>query len=296
MDLLYVLYTYNRVEVLQECLRTLFANNDVQPQRVVIIDDGSAKHVKESLFSAAMNNDGLVDLFSLKQNVGYGRAAEIGFAVADLFQPRYCFFIESDYVFRKHGLDEVMEVLRSDVGRFTAGIAGYSHPHFFDSRNTVDRYPQEMVSQRGYDNLNRAMLYRPFPYKSRFGDLQVQFVSNSCGTMYLNWQLISEMRKAFYPRMETEWIHATCGKGKERPLLNDGIMSQTLSHFWMEYARRQGWDTNRYGPLLDIMPSVANHLSGGGINAEGAPEGHTFVGSPSFPKRYDEYPQPPPGP
>jgi GT2 family glycosyltransferase len=197
MELLYVLYTYNRPAVLQECLRSLLFNSELQPDRVVIIDDGSERPLKESLASAVLSHGSPIDFFSFKENVGYGRAAEIGFAVADMFRPNYCFFIESDYIFRKHGLDEVIEVLRSDVGRFAAGVAGYSHPHFFDPRATNERYPQEMAVQHDRDNLNWAVLYRPFPYRSRFGEIQLQYVSNSCGTMYLNWRLISEMRQAF---------------------------------------------------------------------------------------------------
>ena len=291
MELLYVIYTHNRSAVLQECWRTLFGNNDLRPQRVVMIDDGSERPLKESLSREALNTNLLVDFFSFKENVGYARAAEIGFAAADMFNPHYCFFIESDYIFRKHGLDEVMDVLTSDAGGLAAGVAGYSHPDFFKPGETMSRYHHEMVMLHGRDNLNRDVLYKPFPFKSRYGDIQLQFVSNSCGTMYLNWTLISKIRKAFYPRMETEWIERACRKGQSNTVLDDGAMSQTLSYYWTEYAQSQGWDTSRYAALVDIIPSVANHLCGSGISARGTEEGQTSVGSPSFPTNYDEYRQ-----
>jgi hypothetical protein len=291
VELLYVIYTYNRPRVLQECIRSLFTNNDLKPDRVVFIDDGSHKTLKTSLFQQVMSTDALLDMISFKQNIGYGRAAEIGFAVADMFAPRYCFFIESDYIFRKHGLDEVYDVLQSDIGRNLAGVAGYSHPDFFNADCIGTRYPQEMAALYGRDTLNRQLLFKPSPFQSRFGPIQLQYVSNSCGTMYLNWRLISQMRATFYPRMETDWIQRTCNKGASAPLLHDGIMSCGLSHFWMEYAKMQGWDTTKEAALIDIIPSVANHLCAGGINAADAAlqEGQTFVGSPSFPKNYNVY-------
>lgn len=64
MELLYVIYTYNRPTALQECLRTLFANNDLQPDRVVIIDDGSERPLKESLARETLNANALFDFFS----------------------------------------------------------------------------------------------------------------------------------------------------------------------------------------------------------------------------------------
>jgi hypothetical protein len=183
-----------------------------------------------------------------------------------------------------------MDVFRSDLGRHAVGVAGYSHPDFFKREATEDRYRREIVELFGQDNLKRELLYHPFPFRTRFGDVQLQFVSNSCGTMYLNWRLIADMRRIFYPRMEKEWLHATYNKGRAARWLNDGAMSQGLSYFWMEYARLRQWDTNVYGGLIDIMPSVANHLCAGGItgNAPRLHEGETFVGSPSFPLNYNE--------
>jgi glycosyltransferase involved in cell wall biosynthesis len=290
MDLLYVIYTYNRPKVLGECLRSLFANNDRRPDRVVIIDDGSQPELKNALYTEAAQAAGAVDFLSFKPNIGYGRAAEIGFAVADMYEPQYCYFIESDYIFRKHGLDEVQDVLSSDLGQTLAGVAGYSCPDFFKPECIHEMYPRDLKNQYGQDNLNRAILFKPFGFQSRFGELQLQYTSNSCGTMYLNWRLISEMRRAFYPRMETQWIDAICCKGQPNRLLSDGHMSHGLAYFWMEYARQRGWDTQTRGALIDIMPSVANHLCAGGINGAGWEEGQTFVGSPSFPVNYNDYP------
>lgn len=291
MDLLYIIYTYNRPKVLQECIRTLFSNNDLRPNRIVFIDDGSEKALKDALVRDAINAGNEVDFLSFGRNIGYGRVAEMGFALADMFNPRYCFFIESDYIFRKHGLDEVHDVFQSELGRNLAGIAGYSHPDFFDPGCINSRYPRELAGLYGRDNLNRSLLFKPFPFKTRFGEIRLQYVSNSCGTMYLNWRLISQMRAAFYPRMETDWLQRACDKGAQFPLLNDGVMSSGLSYYWAEYAKLQGWDTSRSAALIDVMPSIANHLSAGGLNTKlpNLEEGQTIVGSPSFPANYNEY-------
>jgi hypothetical protein len=234
-------------------------------------------------------SDSAIDLISFKRNVGYGRAAEMGFAVADMYDPHYCFFIESDYIFRKHGLDELMEVFASDVGQHAAGFGGYSHPDFFAAEG-LQRLRQEKLNRHGKDGPDWDMLYKPVRFKSSFGEIRTQFVSNSCGTMYLNWRMISEMRGMFYPRMEREWIKCTCRRDGPHAVLDDGAMSQTLAFFWNQYAVKMGWDLNKYSALLDILPSAANHLSGGGINGNfGLREGQTHVGSPSFPQNYNEY-------
>jgi GT2 family glycosyltransferase len=39
MNLLYIIYTHNREAILRDCLTTLFKNNTVKPDRVLVIDD-----------------------------------------------------------------------------------------------------------------------------------------------------------------------------------------------------------------------------------------------------------------
>ena len=99
---LYIIYTHNRQNILKECLETLFKNNETKPDRVLIIDDGSQPQLKESLFHIALNNSinskgTTIDFLSLNKNLGYGNTGELGIRMAIAYDPKYVFFIESDF-------------------------------------------------------------------------------------------------------------------------------------------------------------------------------------------------------
>ena len=71
-------------------------------------------------------------------------------------------------------------------------------------------------------------------------------------------------------------------KNKEKHNLNDGMMSHGISWLWTKWANKNNIDTNKYAALLNIKPSVADHVNGGGINGYIVQEGQTFVSSPSL--------------
>ena len=48
------------------------------------------------------------------------------------------------------------------------------------------------------------------------------------------------------------------------------------------FEKENGVDINKYAALLNIKPSVANHINGAGINGYIVGEGQSFVGSPTF--------------
>ncbi|NJO61268.1 MAG: glycosyltransferase [Richelia sp. RM2_1_2] len=289
VNLLYILYCYNRPLVLSNCLNTLFNNNSIRPDRLVIIDDGSEETMQDKLylFRKDIVSQGLpCDYFSMRPNVGYATVAEIGMRVADAFDPKYVFFIESDYVFRKNGIDDVYEVLtNTELGKNAVGVAGYDHPDFYNRNKTHGLFSEIISNDFSHDPLNRSIYYKP--QKTKLGDgreIEIEFTSNSCGTMYLNWHFIKMLREMFYPEMEKKWYEKVYDKHKqENRNLNDGIMSHGLSYFWQKWAEKK-IDTSLYGPILNIKPSVANHLCAGGINGKlpGFYEGDTFVSSPSW--------------
>ena len=116
---LYIIYTHNRQNILKECLETLFKNNETKPDRVLVIDDGSQPQLKENLFHIALNNSinskaTTIDFLSLNKNLEYGNTAELGIRMAIAYDPKYVFFIESDYVFGKNGLDLVFDIFENN--------------------------------------------------------------------------------------------------------------------------------------------------------------------------------------
>ena len=56
MNLLYIIYTHNRENILQQCISSLFEKNNLRPSRVLIIDDGSEKKIKNSLYNFCLEH------------------------------------------------------------------------------------------------------------------------------------------------------------------------------------------------------------------------------------------------
>lgn len=270
MNLLYCLFVHDRPSHLRECLRTIFHNNDLRPDRILVIHEmrGDARErmaVDNALAGLWEELKGIpADYLRFEPGVGYGNCARFAFTAAEVFNPRFLYLIETDYVFRKHGLDEVNDLLDSDLGKDLAGVAGYSHPDFFDPVAHA-RYAQEAKSYFGRDYVDRTAMFKPFEWQSKFGPRKIQRVTNSCGTIYLNWQAIPRARR----RLCTE---AAC-RGVGDRMLSDGILSQGI-----------GYITGK--PLADIIPSVADHHAAGGFNGKSWTGHKTPVSSPSFPAEY----------
>lgn len=283
--LLYIIYTHNRPNVLKHCLSTLFDNNNLKPDRILIIDDGSEINIKNALHDFSIKNSIKIpcDYLSFSPNLGYGTVAEFGFRIADIYNPEYVFFIESDYIFRAEGLDEVMEVFENtDYGKNAIGFSGYDNPDFYIESKTKQTYPQIIIEDCGEDNLNRNIMYKPFPITLKNGkQINLELVTNSCGTMYFNWKIWRKIKSDFPNEIEW-WINHSTDKHKEKRLLNDGCMSHGISWLWTKWAIKNNIDINKYAGLLNIKPSVSDHINGGGINGYIVNEGQTFVSSPSF--------------
>jgi len=285
MKSLYIIYTHNRPNILSQCLSSLFEMNDVRPSRVLIIDDGSEIETKNSLYHFTISNSNKIpmDLLSFSPGLGYGTVAEFGLRMADIYDPDYAFFIESDYVFRKNGLDEVIEIFENtDFGNNAVGFSGYDNPDFYLKDKTSITFPKIIVEDCGEDNLNRDIMYKPFELTLKNNKkINLEFVTNSCGTMYFNWKIWKKIKEQFPKEIEW-WIKHTTDHQKQKRNLNDGCMSHGISWLWTKWAKENQIDTNKYAGLLNIKPSVANHINGAGINGYIVSEGQSFVGSPTF--------------
>jgi hypothetical protein len=289
MKLLYVIYTHNRAKVLEQCLSSLFNKNITKPDRVLIIDDGSNLDVKNSLYEFSLVNslNIPIDFFCINKNVFYGVAAEFGFRMASVYDPKYVFFIESDYIFNKNSIDSIMDIFENnEYGKNCVGFAGYDGPDFYKKEHTDKIYPEILRTDYGEDNLNRSIMYKPFDIETKFGKKQLELVSNSCGTMYFNWEKLKLLKQDF-PNEFENWILRVTEKISPRAAgakrsLSDGIMSHGISWLWTKWAIKNNIDTNKYAALLNIKPSVADHINGAGINGYIVGEGQTFVGSPSW--------------
>lgn len=283
MNLLYIIYTHNRGAILSECLNSLFSKNETKPDRVIIIDDASTEILKQNLFTFSLQNKTIpIDFISINKNIGYGMSAEIGIKLAEIYNYKYAFFIESDYIFNKNSIDIVLDIFENtEYGKNAVGFSGYDNPDFYKSNQTDKTFKEIIINDCGEDNLNRDIMYKPFDIETKYGKKQLELVSNSCGTMYFNWHKINAIKQEF-PSEYAIWVDKTTDKHKSKRNLNDGMMSHGISWLWTKWAKKNGIDTNKFTGLLNIKPSIANHINGGGINGYIVPEGQSFVGSPTY--------------
>lgn len=287
MNLLYVIYTYNRPNILQACLESLFNQNSLRPDKILFLDDGSNRQLKLALINQQSSAPLPIDVFSVYPNIGYGAIAEFAFRLVEVYDPKYVFFIESDYVFAQHGLDVVMDIFeKNPFGQHAVGFSGYDNPDFHTDKPHTE-FPALMIKDCGEDNLNRSIMYKTFIIETAFGPKTLEFVSNSCGTMYLRWDMISQYKREF-PIEYEQWIQGSVLKKEAcRKPLNDGMMSHGVSWLWNKWALKHNIDRNTYAALLNVRPSIANHINGGGINGNIIPEGQTFVSSPTWKSKYE---------
>lgn len=283
---LYVLYTYNRPFMLKKCIETLLHPENLTPSRILVLDDASNPEVKKALLSWQLADPRFpIDVLSLGRNVGYGMNAEFGFSLVEAYNPSYVYFIESDYIFSPTGLKTVQWLFENnDLAQNAIGFSGYDNPDFYDPAKYDKMFREVIMLDCAEDNLNRDIMFKPTKHTTPFGEVELEFTSNSCGTMYFNWKKIQEIRAEFPVEYRT-WIDRITDKYKPgRRCLGDGVMSHGISWLWTEWAKKHGVDTTKYGALLNVKPSVSNHINGGmdSINGHIVPEGSTFVSSPSW--------------
>lgn len=273
MKALAVIFTHERPKILRHCLSSFFTSTTELPERVVIIDDGSGSEVYEVL-------DDTKQRWGRQTHIEIVRKPKSGFAdsvrralwFARCYDPDQLWLIESDYVFAHGGLDAVRDVLaNTDEGRACFGIAGYDHPDFSRTDHRETAYPAEAITMLGFDPVRRGTLWSLRAFAGKRKAYLGQFVSNTCISSYLNWRLISANPGA----MDALDLAADPKPTAGRPLAaelaangcpDDGQLSNGLNAAWEDWAVEQGLARDRFACWLNIRPSVANHISGGGLH------------------------------
>lgn len=288
MKALAVIFTHERPKVLRHCVSSFFTTTTELPERVIIVDDGSGGEVQEVLEDTKQR-------WGRQTNIELVRKPKSGFAdsmrralwFARCYEPQQLWLIESDYVFAHGGLDAVGDVLaNTDEGRVCFGIAGYDHPDFSHVGHRENAYPAEAVAMLGSDPVNRGAMWLLRALAGKRKAYLGQFVSNSCISSYLNWRLVGRNPDA-QAALDLAADPQPC---EGRPLAaelaakgcpDDGQLSNGLNAAWAKWSDANALDRSRFSCWLNIRPSVANHISGGGLHT-GAPEMTSDAWSPSW--------------
>jgi len=284
-------FIYGRPVLLKHCLDSIFANG-TQPDELDLIDDASPDPAVNAAmmraFQERKNMGALADIITKSTNQGAAHSGQMALRRARALNPKYFFPLEADYIFRPWAFETVVDVFENtEQGKMALGIVGYDHPLFYNRQVKESVFGPCMAAQVGEDNVNRAALYRPF-YSGRY---VLELVSNTCPTCYLNWHRIQEVAAEFpeLNRLLDEAMdpqenpnYPDSGKYKRNRQIDDGMLSHAISLVWNRWAIKHGIDRNRFGAWLNVKPSLANNITGGGVNASNLSEMQTDGASPSW--------------
>lgn len=283
--ILYILYTYNRPNILKKCFETLFrANNTVFPSEVLIIDDGSNLELKDQLYSFCRENSKFIPFhfFSYAKNQGLGYNWELAWNWVRMHNFDYVAQIEQDYIFREDAIGEAIEVLEQKP--LSLALSLMSNPDYWNGKqNTL--FPEVMIQDFGFDPAKREYLHKPFYIDTSYGKIQIQTTTNSCGTFLCNWKRTKRLLDK-YPEMWSHTFERSFNKPfpERRRYASDGAITSGLSFYWykdVEDRIKEGEniDYSIEGPWLDVSDmSLSSHVNGGdSLNGYIVPELSSFI-------------------
>jgi len=297
MNIAFYIITYNRPNILAQSIRTAINNTSVKPNEIWIIDDGSTPDLKSALLNYSIENSSKipVNLLIHGVNLGIGYSFERVYSLINQNEDLdIACIIESDYIWRKDWLKDVLDIFESQQN--CIAIAGADHPDMHDRSKTHRIFPEIMKDFFGEDLKSREYLYKPFFIDTNSGKIEVQGVSNSCGCSILNWKRLKRAINYletngkvpindFWKRMD-KGFHKNV-PNNTRKQASDGWMSTTISKYGEMYLESIGIDITKNFPFLSICDySISEHICGGGVNGYVAPEGATFIRSPKWNNQY----------
>lgn len=291
MNILFVILTYKRPKILNHCITSLFNNTNIKPTESWIIDDCSNEELKKQLFMFATKRTDLNINCSFKsKNFGVAYSFEEAFNIARMRNPDIFCLIESDYIWRKGWLEDVIAVYKANP--YVIGIPGTSHPDMYDRVKTHGEFIRLMENQFGRDIYYRDYTYKPFDLQTERGTIKVQGVTNSCGCSIFFWKRMmdlfseNELDKDYWFWMERAFHKR---ENLDRKTASDAHMSGTPTFLWEQCMISKNIDFTKNFAWLDICDySIGNHICGGAdsINGKIVDEGVTFINSPVWKNEY----------
>lgn len=295
MKLLYNFYTYNRPKIFSKCIESILNNNKTKPDRITICDDGSDIGFRNNLYNLSLNLNETIptSFYTANTNLGYGFNREVGDSFVDIFEPDFFTHIETDYYFRKGGIDEAILLLEKYFPN-AIGVSLFSNPDEFDKSKTHGMYSEIMKQDYGEDNSPRETLHISHTIVTEeFGDIEYLLTTNTCGTFLINNLNLKKLMTRF-PEMRENVFKRSCNKYKpqERRYYSDGTNTHGISYYFYKYHKELGTnltiETN--GPWISIIDTpISHHFSGGGLNSQGWAEGTTFLHAKGWPQNPDTF-------
>ena len=297
MKILYVLYTYNRPNILKECIRTLFnPKNTVWPSEMIIVDDGSADfQMKDSLYTFSRDNSSNfpIHFFNFMSNQGLGWNWQMIWDWVKMHGDYdYVCQLEQDYVWREDAIGVAIAVMEEKP--LSLALSLMSNPDYWNGKqNTL--FPEVMIMDFGEDPAKREYLHKPYNIETEnYGRVLIQGTTNSCGTFICNWQRIKRLLDK-YPDMWEKTFERAFNKPypERRKYAGDGPLTSGLSYFWYKDVedrinKGENIDYSVEAPWLDVADfSLSSHVNGGpSLNGFIVPEMDQFIFCPNWKNEY----------
>lgn len=277
IDHLFIFFCHDRDKVLAQCLNSFgnsFDWNFPKNTKLLFYLDYPTEKVATIVqsFLKKINSLGREDITvgaigSWHNNYGYSYHFYEAYLHTKRVNPKYVFFIETDYVFRKNFYDDCIYVLNDTL---SIGVPGTSHPDFLNKEKCIKMFSEVMNKQFGEDVTNRHAIYNPFFVEGGERISRVQYGTHSCCCFMLAWQKLLRI-------VDVSDLDELLARGTEKatgfvPITpNDGMITGGISLLFDKSTK----STKHPGvsAFIDIVSApIAIHIAGQGINSKYAPE------------------------
>ena len=298
MDLMFIIFTFNRPKALAECLRTVISNTSIRPDSMFILDDGSDVTLQTNLANFCLENKNQKSNLSVYlngYNRGVGHQFQLAYSLIKQYSPKIVFLVEGDYYFRKSYIEDCLALFESMPTCIAIPAMDHSDMRKPEKYNGI--FVDLMKEQFGEDIEGRQYMYRNFEVDTTEGKMEVFGCSNSCGAQILHWERINKFIFDDLGAEQEYWKHMDRGfhVGRDRNRASDAHMSCTHSYLWEKWAIKNNVDLTKNFGYINILPSLSFHACNQGLNGmldpKIFPEGGDFSGvnSGTFPKDYNNW-------
>lgn len=286
----FIYFTYNRINILKESLRSSLQNTKIKPDKIFIFDDCSNEETQTFLKNFIIENPDLnITLEINKENKGYAANYKKVFKILKSLEYEYVYFLETDYIWRKGYLDECIELLETELD--SVAICGSSFKEFYEKDKCMDWFSKISIEQFGKDVSNRSFLYKPKIIETKNFNIKIQYVTNCCGTFLFNAKRFFNNLNEKQINIFWEIMERASEVKNTKSVINDGMITGGISILWDEFLQKKFTEKNfEKSAFLDIIDYVIGvHVEGGGINGIDNTEGKTRYIPPNFPLDYNSF-------
>lgn len=293
LDLMYIIFTFNRPKAASICLNSLLNNTKVRPNEIWLLDDSSEVEFQQNLHNFALQNSTKecpINICQMGKNYGIGWAFGNAYRIIQWKDPKICGILESDYAYRGEWAEDVLATF--DASENTIAITS-DHIDMYNKEKYTNEFSQIMIKEFGEDIPNRGDYYKEFDLDTERGKITVKAPTNSCGNHFLHYHrlgsMLTQLDLGKPVKEHWNWFWNRIRKGCSGDdgtfwSASDGIISSTYTYFHSKWMKSKGLDLSKNFPWLVPLPSIAEHLASGGRNGNvGLPDGTTFIHAPSFP-------------